>query len=147
MLTSQKTQVRTPQSHLGGERKQSQERGGREGPGREWGLGGERGDMIRYLGWGEALGVIRENRNKQPWEERGAGILQNVPETWEVRESQDSKGGSLDEMPNSGKRERVEPTSRRKTGHPVRDGVANPQSKTLTHNCSCLKELQRQKGR
>jgi hypothetical protein len=25
------------------------------------------------------------------------GTLQNVPETWEVRDSQDSKGGNLDE--------------------------------------------------
>jgi hypothetical protein len=29
----------------------------------------------------------------------------------------------------------------------VRDGVAIPQSKTLTHNCSFLKELQGQKWR
>ena len=128
MLTSHKAQVRTPQSHLGGKRKQSQERGGREGPGREWGLGGERGDMIRYLGWGEALGVIRENRNKQPWEERGAGILQNVPETWEVRESQDSKGGTLDDMTECRERELIEPTSSRKTGHQMRERGAIPQS-------------------
>jgi hypothetical protein len=38
-----------------------------------------------------------------------------------------------------------EPTSSRKTGHQVREGVAIPQSKTLTHNCSCLKVLQGQK--
>ena len=54
--------------------------------------------------------------------------LQNVPETWEVRDSQDSKGGTLDEMPNSRERELIEPTSSRKTGHQVRDGVAIPQS-------------------
>ena len=54
--------------------------------------------------------------------------LQNAPETWEVRDSQDSKGGTLDEMPNSGERELVESTSSRKTGHQVRDGVAIPQS-------------------
>jgi hypothetical protein len=48
---------------------------------------------------------------------------------WEVRESQDSKGGTIDEMPYSAERELVEPTSSRKTGHRVRDGVVIPQSK------------------
>lgn len=42
-------------------------------------------------------------------------------------------------MPYSRERELVEPTSRRKTGHQVRDRFATV--KTLTHNCSCLKEL------
>jgi hypothetical protein len=56
------------------------------------------------------------------------GTLQNVPETWEVRDSQESEGGTLDEMPNSRERDHVEPTSSRKTGHQVRDGVAIPQS-------------------
>jgi hypothetical protein len=46
-------------------------------------------------------------------------ILKNVPETWEVRDFQDSKGETLDEMPNNGKRELVEPTSSRKSGHQV----------------------------
>jgi hypothetical protein len=55
--------------------------------------------------------------------------LQNVPETWEVREFQDSKGGTLDEMSYSGERELIEPTSRRNSGHQVRDGVAITQSK------------------
>ena len=54
--------------------------------------------------------------------------LQNAPKTWEVRDSEDSKGGTLDEMPVSREREFVEPTSSRKTGHQVRDGVAIPQS-------------------
>ena len=49
-------------------------------------------------------------------------------QTWEVRDSQDSKGGTLDEMPDSRERELIEPTSSRKTGHQVRDGVAIPQS-------------------
>ena len=56
------------------------------------------------------------------------GTLQNAPETWEVRDSQESKGGTLDEMPDSRERELIEPTSSRKTGHQVRDGVAIPQS-------------------
>jgi hypothetical protein len=46
-----------------------------------------------------------------------------------VRDSQDSKGGALDEMPYNGERELVEPTSSRKTRHQVRDGVVIPQSK------------------
>jgi hypothetical protein len=50
-------------------------------------------------------------------------------------------------MPDSREMELVEPTSSRKTGHQVKDGVAIPQSTTLTHNCSCLKELQEQKWR
>jgi hypothetical protein len=52
------------------------------------------------------------------------GILQNVLYTWEVRDSQDSKGRNLDEMPYSGERELEELTSSRKTGYDVRDGVA-----------------------
>jgi hypothetical protein len=36
-----------------------------------------------------------------------------------VRDFQDSNGGTLDEMPYSGKREIVESTSSRKTGHQV----------------------------
>jgi hypothetical protein len=51
-----------------------------------------------------------------------------APETWEVRDSQDSKGGTLGEMPDSRERELIEPTSSRKTGHPVTDGVAMPQA-------------------
>ena len=37
--------------------------------------------------------------------------------TREVRDSQDSKGGTLDEMLNSGEREVVESISSRKPGH------------------------------
>jgi hypothetical protein len=42
---------------------------------------------------------------------------------WEVRDSQDSKGGTLDEMPNSRESEFIEPTSNRKIGHQLKDGV------------------------
>ena len=55
-------------------------------------------------------------------------LLQNASETWEVRDSQDSKGGTLDESPNSKERELIDFASRRKIGHQVRDGVALPQS-------------------
>jgi hypothetical protein len=44
------------------------------------------------------------------------GTLQNVPETWKVRDSQDSKGGALYKMPYSEESELVKPTSSRKTG-------------------------------
>jgi hypothetical protein len=54
------------------------------------------------------------------------GTLQNAPETWEVRDSQDSKGRTLDEMPDNRERELIEPTSSRKS---VREGVAILQSK------------------
>jgi hypothetical protein len=56
------------------------------------------------------------------------GTLQNAPETWEVRDSQESKGGTLDEMPDSRERELTEPTSRRKTGQQMRERMAIPQS-------------------
>jgi hypothetical protein len=45
------------------------------------------------------------------------GTFQNAPENWEVRNSQDLKGGTLDEMLNSRERELIEPTYIRKTGH------------------------------
>jgi hypothetical protein len=49
----------------------------------------------------------------------GGGRLWNEPETWEMRDSQDSKGGTLDEIPNSVERQLVKSTYRRKTGHQV----------------------------
>jgi hypothetical protein len=57
------------------------------------------------------------------------GGAQNVPETWKVINSQDSNGETLDQMPYSGERELVEPTSSRKAGHQVMDRIAIPQSK------------------
>jgi hypothetical protein len=45
-----------------------------------------------------------------------------------MRDSQESKEGTLDKMPDSRERELIEPTSSRKTGHQVRDGVAILQS-------------------
>jgi len=55
--------------------------------------------------------------------------LQNAPETWEVRDSQESKAGTINEMPNSRERALIEPTSSMKTGHQMREGIATPQSK------------------
>jgi hypothetical protein len=54
--------------------------------------------------------------------------MKNAPETWGMRDSQDSKGGTLDEMPDSRERELKEPTSGRKTGHQKRERGAIPQS-------------------
>ena len=52
------------------------------------------------------------------------------------------KQRDLDEMAYSGERELVESTSSRKTGHQVEGWGCHPTVKTLTQNCSCLKELQ-----
>lgn len=57
----------------------------------------------------------------------GGGVtLYKVPETSEVRESQDSKKGTLDEMPNIRERELVESTSSRKSKHLVEGWGCNP---------------------
>jgi hypothetical protein len=61
-----------------------------------------------------------------------------------MRDSQDSMGGTLDEMPNSVESELKESTSSRQSLK-RRDGVTNSQSEFLTQNCSFLKELQGQK--
>jgi hypothetical protein len=70
----------------------------------------------------------------------GTSTKYQIPE----RGLRTQKGGTLDEIHYSGERELVEPTSSRKTGQLRRDGVAIPQSKTLTHNCSCLKNKTKQ---
>jgi hypothetical protein len=76
------------------------------------------------------MSTSRKNGNRQPQELKGWG---NRPECTRalgggVRDSQESKGGTLVEMPYSREREFIEPTSSRKTGHQVRDGPAIPQS-------------------
>jgi hypothetical protein len=45
-----------------------------------------------------------------------------------VRVSQDSKGGTLDDMTECRERELIEPTSSKKTGHQLRERGAIPQS-------------------
>lgn len=50
----------------------------------------------------------KKNGNRQLCEVGGEKTLQNVPETWELRDSQDSKGVTLDEMPSSWERGLVE---------------------------------------
>jgi hypothetical protein len=54
-----------------------------------------------------------------------------------IRDSQESKGGTLDEMPDSRERELIESTSSRKTSE---GWGCHPIVTSLTHNCSCLKE-------
>jgi hypothetical protein len=78
--------------------------------------------------WTEALRTNRQNVNRQPQEIVGWEDPQNAPETWEVRESQASKGRTLSDKFNSIENELIKPTSSRKTGHQGRDGVATPQS-------------------
>jgi hypothetical protein len=46
-----------------------------------------------------------------------------------MRDSQNSKRGTLDKMSFTGEKEHVEPTSCRKTGHQMKDRVAIPHSK------------------
>jgi hypothetical protein len=93
-----------------------------------WGRGEP--DLVLDEGKDKSPVVQQKNVNRQPQKIGGWGPPhhQNAPETWEVRDSQDSNGGTSDEMPNSGERDLIEPTSSRKTGHQVRDGVAMPQS-------------------
>ena len=72
----------------------------------------------------EAQRDSRKNENRQPWEIGGWG---DPPEC-----TRDLGGerllGIKDETPKSRERELMEPTSSRKIGHQVRDGVAIPQS-------------------
>jgi hypothetical protein len=67
--------------------------------------------------------LLTAQLSTQPQEVGVWGTLQNVPEIWKVRDSQDSKGGTLKEMTYSGQRKLVEPTSHKKTGHQVRMGL------------------------
>ena len=46
----------------------------------------------------EALRTSKKNGNREPLEAGGGQTLQNVRETWEGKESQDSTGETLDEM-------------------------------------------------
>jgi hypothetical protein len=95
---------------------------------------GRRGETDLVLGegkilkpWGPAERMETGNLGRQ----EVGGTLLNTPETWKVRHSQDSKKGTLDEMPSS-----------RNEG-----GYCHPTVTTLTHNCSCLNELQGWKWR
>ena len=83
--------------------------------------------LLYHIGWGKRIEVLRASRknvNRQPQEIGDPReYIRDVG-----RESQDSKGGTLVEMPHSRERELIETTSSRKTGHQMRDEVAIPQS-------------------
>jgi hypothetical protein len=118
------------QSHLGGRGKQPQveREGGREGPGRKMGQASGEGNMIWY--WvGKKTEALRANRKNESRHLQEVGGYENASETWEVKGSQDSKGGKFDEMPVSRERKLIEPTSSIKTVHQVREGAAILQSK------------------
>jgi len=58
------------------------------------------------LGWGnqyESLRATRKNRNRHLQELGVGGTLYKVPETWEMRDSHDSKGGTLMKYPTMGR--------------------------------------------
>ena len=69
----------------------------------------------------EASRAIRKNGNRQIQEVGSGRTLQNVPEAWKVKDTQDSDGGTLDEILNSGEKELVDSTSSRMTGHQVEE--------------------------
>jgi hypothetical protein len=96
------------------------------------GDGGAERSTWSGVGWGERTKALRANRNyghRQSWEVGGWGTPQNAPETWEVRDSQDSKEATLDEMADCREREFIHYISSRNTGHQARERVAIPQSK------------------
>jgi hypothetical protein len=78
--------------------------------------------MIRYSAvWNrrEDLKASKMNANMHL---QGVGVgwtLKKEPEVWEVRDSLDSKGGTIDEIRNSGERELVDSSSSTKKGHQV----------------------------
>jgi hypothetical protein len=115
--------MRTPQSHLGGRRKQS--RVEREGPGRERSGENLTWYCMRKKDWSPE--ASRKNGNRQPQEIGGWG---DPPKCTRDLGGEKLSGlkGTLDEMPYIEEMELVEPTSSRKTGQQVRDGVAFPQS-------------------
>jgi len=80
-----------------------------------------------------------ESGNLGSWEI--GRTLQNIPETWKVKDSQDSSGerGTQGEMPYCEERELIESTSSRKTRPQAREWSYYPTAKFLTHNCSYQK--------
>jgi hypothetical protein len=86
----------------------------------------------------EALISSRKNGNRQPREIGGWGSFQNAPETWEFRDSQESKGVTLNEMSDSREMELLEPTSSKTSSEGEGD---HPTVTTLTHNCFFLKKI------
>ena len=72
--------------------------------------------MYCWEGQARTLEGQRMNGIMQPQEVGCGGTIENVPETWEVRDAQDPNVGSFNKVSNSGEREIVESNSNRKTG-------------------------------
>jgi hypothetical protein len=72
--------------------------------------GRDRGVYDQVLGGQNRTKVPRAIRKMETGDlgRLGWGGLQNVPETYEMRESQDSKGQTLDKIPDSGERKLVD---------------------------------------
>ena len=77
---------------------------------------------------------------------RWGGTLYNVPETWDVRDSQDSKGGTVDETPNSGEKDISESTSSRKIDHQVERWGCHPTVKNSDPELSLYRKNCRDKN-
>ena len=64
------------------------------------------------IGWGERTEIPKGQQKE--WKQATLGGRRlggdHIPETWEVRDSQDSKRGTVDEMPNGREKELIEPT-------------------------------------
>ena len=93
----------------------------------------------------EALMASRNNVNRQPQKAVHLGDPPECTRDLEVKTSQGSKGGTLNEMPDSRERDLIEPTSSKKTGHQMRNESIAVTTQTCI--CFCLKELQRWKWR
>jgi hypothetical protein len=63
-----------------------------------------------------------------------------------MKDTQDSDGGTLDEILKSGERELVESTSSRIQGIKWKNGISIPQSNTLSQNSLCLIETKKKNG-
>jgi hypothetical protein len=88
--------------------------GGREGSGRE------SEQLGRCVGEKKKKLTSPEGKQKE-WKQATSGDRR-------LRDSQDSTGGTIDEMSNNRERELIEHTSSKKTGHQMRERGAIPQS-------------------
>jgi hypothetical protein len=69
----------------------------------------------------EYLRASRKNVNRKHWEVGDLVGGRNLQKAPEVRDCQDSKRGTLNEIPNSRESELIDPTSSRKTGYQMRE--------------------------
>ena len=97
--------------------------------GRERGWG-KRGERNWVMGGGKRLKSLRDSRKKRNMKPQEVGGWRDPPEyTRDLGGERLLLRGTLEEISYIGERELVEPTSSRKTGYQVRDGVDIPQSK------------------